>query len=42
MVTAGGDHARLSPRERGGHVQQLPGGRRALGRHGVPGGRSSD
>lgn len=38
-VTAGGDHAGLSPWQRGGDVQQLPGGRRTLGGHGVPGGR---
>lgn len=38
-VTAGGDHAGLSPWQCGGDVQQLPGGRRTLGGHGVPGGR---
>lgn len=41
-ASAGCDHEGLPPRERGGHVQQLPGRGRALGRDGVPGGRCSD
>lgn len=41
-ASAGCDHEGLPPRERGGHVQQLPGWGRALGGDGVPGGRRSD
>lgn len=41
-VPEGGDHAGLPSWECGGDVQQLPGGRWAVGGHGVPGGGSSD
>ena len=36
---AGGDHAGLPPPEHCADARQLPGRGRALGRHGVPGGR---
>lgn len=41
MCVSGGDHEGLPSRERGRHVQQLSGGRRAVGCHGVSGGRGA-